>query len=111
MNFFEHDDFVDDLAEKRHSHQLTHNHMTTKLGIMDKTTRPAANKSTKKKVEEQDAPPDSLTTAIHLQRPTWQLLRDVAFHRAKNGGRVSVSKLINDLVEANRGKLEKEMQT
>ena len=53
---------------------------------------------------------DSLTTAIHIPRSTWKLLRKVAFMRAeKNGGRPSVSSLITSLVEENRRKMEKEI--
>ena len=54
---------------------------------------------------------DSLTTAIHLPRETWELLRDVAFSRAKRrGGRASVSKVLVELVEASRVVLEKEVK-
>lgn len=54
---------------------------------------------------------DSLTTAIHLPRETWELLRDVAFSRAKRrGGRASVSKVLVELVEASRANLEKEVR-
>jgi hypothetical protein len=53
----------------------------------------------------------SLTTAIHLPRGTWELLRKVAFHRAeKDGGRASVSRLITTLVESNREQLEREVE-
>jgi hypothetical protein len=52
----------------------------------------------------------SLTTAIHLPRQTWTLLRAVAFQRAqKRGGRASVSGLIVELVERARAGLEKEI--
>ena len=52
----------------------------------------------------------SLTTAIHLPRQTWTLLRAVAFQRAqKQGGRASVSGLIVELVEKARSSLEKEI--
>jgi hypothetical protein len=52
----------------------------------------------------------SLTTAIHLPRQTWTLLRAVAFQRAqKRGGRASVSGLIVELVEKARPILEKEI--
>jgi len=51
----------------------------------------------------------SLTTAIHLPRNTWELLRTVAFKRAqRTGGRASVSGLIVELVEKNRDSLETE---
>jgi hypothetical protein len=53
---------------------------------------------------------ESTTTAIHIPKTTWNLLRSVAFHRAQlNGGRVSVSKLITQLVERHRPELEKEV--
>ena len=52
----------------------------------------------------------TVTTAIHIPRYTWNLLRAVAFHRAQDsGGRVSVSKLIAELVERHRGELEDEI--
>lgn len=52
---------------------------------------------------------ESTTTAIHVPKATWTLLRAVAFHRAQaNGGRASVSKLITELVEQHRPELEKE---
>ncbi len=52
---------------------------------------------------------ESMTTAIHVPKTTWTLLRAVAFHRAQtNGGRASVSKLITELVERHRPELEKE---
>lgn len=63
------------------------------------TQQPAAEK----------ASAGSLTTAIHLPRPTWTLLRAVAFKRAQvNGGRASVSSLIVELVENSRTELERE---
>lgn len=47
---------------------------------------------------------------MHLPRQTWELLRSVAFHRAQSsGGRASVSKVITDLVEERRKKLEEEV--
>lgn len=51
-----------------------------------------------------------MTTAIHIPRETWRLLRAVAFRRAQlSGGRASVSKLIADLVEHRRPHLEQEL--
>ena len=48
-------------------------------------------------------------TAIHIPKTTHELLRSVAFRRAKkSGGRASVSAVITQLVEANRAALEKE---
>lgn len=53
----------------------------------------------------------TLTTAIHLPVPTWELLRSVAFHRAqRSGGRASVSGLLVEIVEKQRGVLEKELK-
>ena len=52
---------------------------------------------------------ETLTTAIHIPKTTHELLRSVAFRRAKkSGGRASVSAVITQLVEANRAALEKE---
>ena len=54
--------------------------------------------------------PGTLTTAIHIPRSTWELLREVAFVRAKNdGGRASVSKLLVSIVEEQRKRLEAEI--
>ena len=51
----------------------------------------------------------TITTAIHIPRRTWQLMRAVAFRRAQmNGGRASVSALITELVEQRRSELEQE---
>jgi len=52
----------------------------------------------------------SITTAIHIPKETWTLLRAVAFRRAQNtGGRASVSKLIVHMVEECRSDLENEL--
>ena len=67
-----------------------------------------------KKVEPKSAPTagtdaDTITTAIHIPKTTWRLLRAVSFKRAQeHGGRASVSALITELVEANRKDLEEE---
>ena len=54
-------------------------------------------------------PIETLTTAIHIPRTTHELLRSVAFKRAKESrGRASVSAVITQLVEANRKALEKD---
>jgi hypothetical protein len=54
-------------------------------------------------------PAETITTAIHIPKPTWTLLRAVAFRRAQDqGGRASVSKLIAELVERHRKELEHE---
>lgn len=64
---------------------------------------------TKKPRKQSDAPVGMLTTAIHIRRDHWELLRRVAFARAAaSGGRASVSAVITELVEANRAKLEKD---
>ena len=53
--------------------------------------------------------PGTITTAIHIKRDTWNLLRRVAFNRSmEEGGRASVSKLIEELVTEKRKELEKE---
>lgn len=50
-----------------------------------------------------------LSTAIHLPKDLWVLLRNAAFRRAmKRGGRPSVSALLVDLIERHRAELEKE---
>jgi hypothetical protein len=52
----------------------------------------------------------AITTAIHIPKETWELLRAVAFRRAqRTGGRASVSKLIVELVERCRSDLHKEL--
>ena len=54
-------------------------------------------------------PAETITTAIHIPKPTWTLLRAVAFRRAQDqGGRASVSRLIAELVERHRKELERE---
>ena len=56
-------------------------------------------------------PPETITTAIHIPKSTWNLLRSVAFHRAQDsGGRASVSRLIAELAENNRAEFEKELR-
>jgi hypothetical protein len=53
----------------------------------------------------------TITTAIHIPKDTWTLLRAVAFRRAQDrGGRVSVSKLVAELVERHRGEFEHEIK-
>jgi len=60
---------------------------------------------------EPEEPAGTITTAIHIPKATWNLLRAVAFHRAQErGGRVSVSKLIAELVEGRRRELEGEFK-
>lgn len=68
--------------------------------------------ATKIALEPEDANGKSITTAVHLPRGTWELLRAVAFHRAQDsGGRASVSKLVSELVEERRRELEKEIKS
>jgi len=71
-------------------------------------------KKTKKKIPvgrrlTEESSPETITTAIHIRRDTWHLLRRVAFNRSmEEGGRASVSKLIEHLVEEKRKELEQE---
>ena len=51
-----------------------------------------------------------MTTAIHIPKETWALLRRVAFRRAEaDGGRASVSKVLAQLVERHRAEFEREL--
>ena len=51
----------------------------------------------------------SATTAVHIPKDHLALLRRVAVERAnRDGGRPSVSNVLRDLIEANRGALERE---
>jgi len=51
------------------------------------------------------------TTAIHITKDMWRLLRAVAFKRAQdNGGRASVSEVMRELVESHRAELENEVR-
>jgi hypothetical protein len=55
-------------------------------------------------------PIEMQTTAIHITKDMWNLLREVAFHRAQSsGGRASVSDVLRNLVESHRAELEKEI--
>lgn len=71
-----------------------------------------ATKSRPAKTQAKDEPEhgnESITTAIHIPKATWMLLRTVAFHRAQaSGGRASVSKVIAEIMERHRPELEKE---
>ena len=74
-----------------------------------KTTSRASQATTSEVKSFKDS--ETLTTAIHVHKKTWNLLRSVAFHRAQvNGGRASVSKLIEQLVEGHREELEREVK-
>jgi hypothetical protein len=60
--------------------------------------------------EESPSAGATITTAIHIPKSAWNLLRAVAFHRAQTrGGRASVSKLISELIEERRPQLEQEL--
>lgn len=49
--------------------------------------------------------------AVNFTIETWALLRDLAMVRGrKTGGRVSVSEVINQLVESMRPRLEREVK-
>jgi hypothetical protein len=51
---------------------------------------------------------DTLTTAIHIRREHWELLRRAAFARAeRTGGRASVSAVLGELIERHRAELER----
>lgn len=51
-----------------------------------------------------------ITTAVHLPKATHDLLKRVANERSiKQGGRTSVSKLLAEIVEAQRSTLEAEI--
>ena len=53
---------------------------------------------------------ETLTTAIHIRRDQWELLREVAFNRAReSGGRASVSAVISELIEHQKARLEREL--
>ena len=68
--------------------------------------------TTKTSLEAKEANGKGITTAVHLPKETWILLRAVAFHRAQDsGGRASVSKLVSELVEERRRELEKEIKS
>jgi predicted CopG family antitoxin len=52
---------------------------------------------------------DTLTTAIHIRRDHWELLRRAAFNRAMSqGGRASVSAVLTEMIERHRDELEAE---
>jgi hypothetical protein len=71
-------------------------------------TRSAPKK--KSTVDNSDTNAEWSTTAVHFPKRTLQLLKLVAFHRAQTrGGRISVSKLVSDIVESHRKELEREI--
>ena len=52
---------------------------------------------------------NTVMAGISLPADQWELIRAVAYRRAKErGGRASASKVISDLIEANRKDLERE---
>ena len=56
--------------------------------------------------------PEMQTTAIHISKSDWNLLRQVSFKRAQeSGGRASVSDVIRTLIETHRGDLEREVKS
>ena len=78
---------------------------------MASTKSPHGSKK-KKSTSEAGSKPEWATTAIHLPKATLQLLKIVAFHRSQvHGGRMSVSRLLTDLVETHRKELEQEAKT
>lgn len=70
----------------------------------------AAETAAKVRSGESTASKQTMTTAIVLPIRTHELLRAVAYKRAANGKRISVSALIVDLVERHRVELEKEIR-
>jgi hypothetical protein len=51
------------------------------------------------------------SSAINIKKADWKLLRRVAEARAdQHGGRPSVSAVIQTMIDANRGKLEAEIE-
>ena len=98
------------LAKWMVTHQLTDHPFAAYTWTIMATKSPQKGNGHKTKSNDESAASPSITTAMHLPRPTWELLRSVAFHRAQaSGGRASVSKLITDLVEERRQKLEAEI--
>jgi hypothetical protein len=68
-------------------------------------------KSPPKAKAAQEDPTEMQTTAIHIRKEDWNLLRSVAFHRAQaTGGRASVSEVVRVLIEAHRNDLENEVK-
>jgi predicted GIY-YIG superfamily endonuclease len=54
----------------------------------------------------EEAPGGMMTTAIHIRRDHWELLRRAAFARATTaGGRASVSAVLTDLIERHRDEI------
>ena len=69
-----------------------------------------AQSKVRSRIDKSD-PAEMKTTAIVLTEEMWNLLREVAFHRAQaSGGRASVSELLRSLVEGHRAELEKEVR-
>jgi hypothetical protein len=64
------------------------------------------------KIEPKDDQPVFSTSAVNLRKPDWKLLRRVAEARADTqGGRPSVSGVLQSLIDASRKSLEKEAKS
>lgn len=74
---------------------------------------PKISSKLKAKPERREAPPaheEMQTTAIHITKDDWSLLRSVAFSRAQaSGGRASVSDVVRTLIAAHRDELQREV--
>ena len=80
----------------------------TPLDVVAAAAQAKADKDEPAAEEGKDDGPN-MTTAIVLPEGLWQLLRDVAFIRArKSGGRASVSAIIRSLVVQHREEMEEE---
>ena len=54
----------------------------------------------------EEAPGGMMTTAIHIRRDHWELLRRAAFTRATTaGGRASVSAVLTEMIERHRDEI------
>lgn len=75
------------------------------------TKKRLATKQTQDREDSQHGPEWS-TTAVHFPTRTLQLLKLVAFTRAqRDGGRISVSKVLTEIIESHRSELERELQS
>jgi len=82
------------------------------MNVMSKRTPKAQSKRTEKPLpsEKNDNHAEMRTTAIVIPKDMWNLLRQVAFHRAQtSGGRASVSEVLRTLVEKHRTELKREL--
>ena len=72
---------------------------------------PPHSKPTDQEPEESARHYEMQTTAIHIRKEDWSLLRSVSFRRAQTTGRrASVSEVVRTLIEAHRSELEKEIK-